>query len=402
MTGVLEGAAGVGDAAAGLAELEEHLGLLRVAEVEAVGDAERPRAGAGDVARRLRDRGLAALVRVERHQPGVAVHRDGDAEVGRPAPGSTPASPPGPSTVEAWTRGIVLLVHPALARDVGAVEQELQARRRRSTFGGTAGRRSAGARRVGFTRLGSVDRTVVHQALAGNRGHGEPVVLDPEDPVVGHPADGRGGELPLGADRLDLLHPPGLGHHQHPLLRFGEQDLVRRHPGFARRHQSGVDLDADAAARRHLGARAGETGGAHVLDGDDQTRGDQLQAGLEQQLLGERVAHLDLRPACLALLGQLLGGEAGAVDAVASGARADREEHVADAVRPRRGSARPRAAVRRTSRSPAGCRCSPARTRPRRRASARRRSCRSLRRRAPRRRTGTGSADDPAARSAGC
>ena len=37
-----ERATGVGDAAAGLAELEEHLRLLRVAEVEAVGDAEGP------------------------------------------------------------------------------------------------------------------------------------------------------------------------------------------------------------------------------------------------------------------------------------------------------------------------------------------------------------------------
>ena len=60
-----ERAAGVADAAARLPELEEDLGLLRIAEVEAVGDAERPGAGAGDVARRLGHRGLAALVGVE-------------------------------------------------------------------------------------------------------------------------------------------------------------------------------------------------------------------------------------------------------------------------------------------------------------------------------------------------
>ena len=37
----------------------------------------------------------------------------------------------------------------------------------------------------------------------------------------------------------------------------------------------------------------GEAGGAHVLDGDDRVRGHQLEAGLDQQLLGERVADLD-------------------------------------------------------------------------------------------------------------
>jgi hypothetical protein len=65
----LEGAAGVADAAARLPELEEHLGLLGVSEVEAVGDAEGPRAGARDVARRLGDRRLAAFVGIEGQQP---------------------------------------------------------------------------------------------------------------------------------------------------------------------------------------------------------------------------------------------------------------------------------------------------------------------------------------------
>ena len=62
--------------------------------------------------------------------------------------------------------------------------------------------------------------------------------------------------------------------------------------------------------------------------------GDELEAGLEQELLGEGVADLDLRPARLALLRQLLGGEARPVDAVTPGAGSDREQHVADAVRP--------------------------------------------------------------------
>jgi hypothetical protein len=45
----------------------------------------------------------------------------------------------------------------------------------------------------------------------------------------------------------------------------------------------------------------------------------QLQAGLDQQLLGERVADLDGRALGLRLVGELGRGHGGAVDAVASG-----------------------------------------------------------------------------------
>src|SRR3989454_10425261 len=58
----------------------------------------------------------------------------------------------------------------------------------------------------------------------------------------------------------------------------------------------------------------------------------QRETGLEQQLLGERIAHLDLGPTSLALERELLGGERGAVDAVAARARAHDQQYVADAV----------------------------------------------------------------------
>src|SRR2546426_5784286 len=60
----------------------------------------------------------------------------------------------------------------------------------------------------------------------------------------------------------------------------------------------------------------------------------QRETGLEQQLLGERIAHLDLGPTSLALERELLGGERGAVDAVAARARAHdqqrSEEHTSE------------------------------------------------------------------------
>ncbi len=104
--------------------------------------------------------------------------------------------------------------------------------------------------------------------------------------------------------------------------------FVRRHPGFARGDEPRVDLDADAAARRHLGRARGEARRAHVLDGHDVPGADQLERRLDQQLLGERIAHLHLRPPGLALCRQLLGRERGAVDAVATGAGADGDDRV--------------------------------------------------------------------------
>ena len=396
-----ERAAGVGDPAARLAELEEHFGLFGVAEVEAVGDAERPRPGAGDIAGRLRDGRLAALIGIERDQPVVAVHADGDPEPGARNPEHAGVSA-GPQHGRRLHGGVVLLVHPALAGDAGRVEQ---GRQRSLQIERRLGRRTGGSASDRLGRLPGfrmVDRAVVHQPLPGNRRDHLPVMPHPEDPVVGDPPDGGRRELPAGAHRLDLGHPGGLGHHQHPLLALAQQDLVRGHALFAGGHQAGIDLDPDAAARRHLRARAGEPCGPHVLDGDDEARGDELEARLEQELLGEGVAHLHLGPPRLALLRQLLGGEAGSVDAVAPGARADTEEHVAHALGrgPDQVLLAQQADAHRVHQR--DCRCSPGRSRPHRRASAPRRSCRSRPRRARRRRRGTGSGAGRAGRTAGC
>ena len=58
-----------------LGELPADLGLLRIAEVEAVGEAERLAADAGDVAGRLEDRQLAAEAGIERADAALPVER---------------------------------------------------------------------------------------------------------------------------------------------------------------------------------------------------------------------------------------------------------------------------------------------------------------------------------------
>ena len=81
----------------------------------------------------------------------------------------------------------------------------------------------------------------------------------------------------------------------------------------------------------HLERGGGQAGRPHVLDGDDAVAVHQLEAGLDQQLLGERVADLDRGPLGLGLVAELGRGHGGAVDAVAPGLGADIDHGIPDA-----------------------------------------------------------------------
>ncbi len=84
--GQLEGAAGIGEASDALLQLAEDLRPLRITEVQAVGDRDRPGPGADDVAGCLRHRGPGALVRVQRDVARIAVGGQRQALVGRGHP----------------------------------------------------------------------------------------------------------------------------------------------------------------------------------------------------------------------------------------------------------------------------------------------------------------------------
>src|SRR5207237_232062 len=81
----------------------------------------------------------------------------------------------------------------------------------------------------------------------------------------------------------------------------------------------------------HLHRRAGPPRGAHVLNRDHAILGHDLQAGFEQQLFGERVADLHGRALALGILAEFRRRHAGAVDAVASGLRAEIDDRHSDA-----------------------------------------------------------------------
>ena len=146
---------------------------------------------------------------------------------------------------------------------------------------------------------------------------------------VGDLADHRVRELPLRADRLRLGKAARLHHRDHSLLALGDHDL----PGLELLAQrDAVELDVDpGSVARHLRERGGEAGRTAVLQRDDQTLLDQLEARLDQLLACEWVADLHGRPLVGILLAQLLARQhARAADPVTAGGRAVEQDRVAD------------------------------------------------------------------------
>src|SRR5665647_1722941 len=329
----VERLAGLGDALDGLLELPVDLALLRVAEVEAVGDRHRQGAGADQVAGRLGDRRLGASIRIEVAVAAVAVVAEGDAAL-RVLDAQHGGVGAGDLHGVGLHDVVVLLPGPALARDVGSGEelrerraQVLRPRVRRVVDGdglvddvaGLHGRRAD-------------DRALVRQAPGRDVRHALAVPPDAKHLAVGDLADHGAVEIPTLAD---LAHVGDLfrgDDRQHALLALADHDLPGLHVGFAQRYPIGVDVEAHVALARHLAARTGEAGGAEVVHAHHQVSVDELEAGLDELLLGERVADLDAGPFLLERLVELLAGQhTGAADAVAAGLGADQDDVVADA-----------------------------------------------------------------------
>ena len=125
----------------------------------------------------------------------------------------------------------------------------------------------------------------------------------------------------------------GANEEEHALLGLGQHDLVGVHAGLAAGHLGDVEEEASAALAHALDGGAGEARGAEVLHAGDAlgARLQRLQAGLDEDLLEEGVAHLHGGAQLLRVL-QGLGREAGrAVDAVAAGVGADEQQQIAAA-----------------------------------------------------------------------
>ncbi len=316
-------------------------GLLGVAEVEAVGQAERLGADAGQVLGALEHRLDRAGVRIAGDPPPVAVdrHRDRPVGLGQHQHGRVRFLWP-PHRPRADHR-VVLLESPALRGDVGGGEEPTEDRRGITRVGRAPGaQRDQLAERLGVAvqpalrllGLEVVEGTFVDQG--GNRDVPDldAVVEHPEPSGLRHLADrGRAGLPPL-AGRDDLVELRRFHHRQHALLGLGDHHLEGLEVGLAQGNARHVDVDPNAALGRHLPGRGGQSRGAEVLKGHQQVALEQLETALEQLRLLERVADLDAGPLRVVTCLQLGRGQhRGAADPVAPGRGAHHHHQVARA-----------------------------------------------------------------------
>src|SRR5690606_24687958 len=130
--------------------------------------------------------------------------------------------------------------------------------------------------------------------------------------------------LPLLADGEEHVEVPRLDDGQHPLLALADHDLEGLHALLADVDLREPQVHPDPALGGGLAGGAGDAGGPEVLDADDEAGVEDLQAGLDEALLLERVAHLDAGSLLLVALPEPGGGEdAGAADPVAPGGGAE-------------------------------------------------------------------------------
>src|SRR5207248_4203268 len=121
-------------------------------------------------------------------------------------------------------------------------------------------------------------------------------------------------------------------HHQHPLLGFGQHDLVGAHALLPTADAIEIDIDAATAAVGQLAGGTRQSGSAQVLNGRDAVELVELQAGFAEQLLEEWVPDLDRGTPGGRSFIHLHRSEGRAVDAVAAGVGTDQQHDVAGAV----------------------------------------------------------------------
>src|SRR4029453_69141 len=84
-----------------------------------------------------------------------------------------------------------------------------------------------------------------------------------------------------------------------PLLRLARQDLERLQAGLAERDRAQVELGAEPGPGGRLAHRARDPGPPQALQPFGQGGFAELERGLDQELLGERVADLHARASFL-------------------------------------------------------------------------------------------------------
>ena len=332
--------AAVGEAADRLGELPHHRRVLGRTEVQAVRHGQRPGAGRGHVAVRLAERELRSRVRVEQRVAAVAVGGQRHTQPGFLIDTYQPAVLGHGQDGVAAHVAVVLLGHPGLVREAGRAKQGQQ---RGAQAAGPGRARQRGG--VGGGQLvlpaGPGQRAGVHGPLVrGGAGRDVddrialPGHLEPTG--AGHLTDDRGLHAPPRADAQEPGNVARLDDRHHALLRLAHQDFRWPERRVAQRHGVEPDPHAAAAGRGELGGGAGHARRAEILNARHQAVTVELEAALDQQLLQERVAHLDAGPLGRVPVTGPAEGRAGqdrrAADAVGPGPRAEQYDLVAGPV----------------------------------------------------------------------
>ncbi len=302
-----------------LDELPHHARLLRVPEVQVVDDGVRHAPRDGDVQRRFADESLGAAARIQIAPQGVAIGRDGQALV---------------RSLDAHQRSVVARLDDrideehvvVLLIDPGAIAQRRIVEEAEKGFAEVdAGGVDRRIRPAAFEGFGLFDRPSIQRGVFGERsrwncGDGGAVLEHSQHIAVGDGADRGGLDLPRVGQAEDLFDVVGPDHGQHALLGLRHEDLAGVHPGFPQVDGVEIDVHAHPTSGGALGGGAGDAGGTEILDGDDQPALVQLEAGLDELLLLERVTDLDrgsLGPGFLVEGGR--GQDGGTADPVTPG-----------------------------------------------------------------------------------
>ena len=96
------------------------------------------------------------------------------------------------------------------------------------------------------------------------------------------------------AHRQNPIHGVRADDGQHAFLALARHDLPRRHARLPSGDGGHVDVHANPAPRRRFAGGAGQAGAAEILDADHQPLVEQLQTGLNEPLLFEGIADLDV------------------------------------------------------------------------------------------------------------
>ena len=291
--------AAVGQTAYGLLELPHHGGVLRGPEVEAVGHGLGRRAGDGDVAVRLGERELRTAIGIEEGVAARRIRRESDAAAGLLVDPDHPGiGILGEHRVAAHVP--VVLLGDELAATQSRRRQQPQQRLPQFVGRGRPFERFGGRRDHRVLPVGASDGTLVDRAFEGDGARRRiddrlPVPGDDEMVTVGDLADDGREHIPLAADLEKLLDVVRGDHRTHPLLRLAGEHLGRGHPDRAHRHLLQVDMHATITRGSQFRCGTGQSSTTEILDTHHQPGVIELEATLDEHLLGKRIAHLHTR-----------------------------------------------------------------------------------------------------------